>query len=89
MRYEFNPEVKLLLVNHSNEKVRMVYMEDYMAHAKNRTETTILLLPKLRAELSNNLNNNRQKDFYTQCGSPFNISLRVRNYANFQFIHLN
>jgi hypothetical protein len=26
--YEFNPEVKLLLVNHSNEKVKMVYMED-------------------------------------------------------------
>ncbi|MED3795619.1 hypothetical protein P4571_24685, partial [Niallia alba] len=28
LRYEFNPEVKLLLVNHSNEKVKMVYMED-------------------------------------------------------------
>lgn len=28
LRYEFNPEVKLLLVNHSDEKVKMVYMED-------------------------------------------------------------
>ncbi|GAA0325636.1 hypothetical protein J18TS1_25500 [Oceanobacillus oncorhynchi subsp. incaldanensis] len=28
VRYEFNPEVKLLLVNHSDEKVKMVYMED-------------------------------------------------------------
>ncbi|SCB96292.1 hypothetical protein GA0061096_1650 [Fictibacillus enclensis] len=28
MRYEFNPEVKLLLVNHSNEKVKMDYIED-------------------------------------------------------------
>ncbi|MGX1439365.1 hypothetical protein ACUXJ4_002319 [Bacillus pumilus] len=27
MRYEFNPEVKLLLVNHSTKKVTMVYME--------------------------------------------------------------
>ncbi|WP_180953655.1 hypothetical protein [Bacillus sp. T33-2] len=29
MRFEFNPEVRLLLVNHSNEKVRM----DYINHA--------------------------------------------------------
>ncbi|WP_409290434.1 hypothetical protein [Peribacillus sp. SCS-37] len=28
MRYEFNPEVKLLLVNHSNERVKMDYIED-------------------------------------------------------------
>lgn len=27
MRYEFSPEVELLLVNHSMEKVTMVYME--------------------------------------------------------------
>lgn len=28
MRYEFNPEVKLLLVNYSTEKVTMIYIED-------------------------------------------------------------
>ncbi|VTR62529.1 Uncharacterised protein [Actinobacillus pleuropneumoniae] len=33
-----------------------------MAHVKNRTETTILLLPKVRTELSNNLNNIRLND---------------------------
>ncbi|MDK7665286.1 hypothetical protein [Cytobacillus oceanisediminis] len=34
MRFEFNPEVKLLLVNYSDEKVRM----DYINHSWSMSE---------------------------------------------------